>query len=207
MLIETNGIWTIAEDEYIGKWVRETGRLDHDQWLIDRLWERGVSGRVCLDIGAYIGDHTAFYAKWFEQVLAFEPNPEAFTCLVRNMKDTEVECYNFAVGTADEGLLAGGERNPGAMHILPAPGPVRFIKDLDMDEVDFIKIDVEGMEPDVIRACWKTITECEPRMLIEQRQGDGNEDKVFAMLEALGYDYEPIQGDYHEQYDLWCEKR
>jgi hypothetical protein len=32
-------IWTIAEDNFIGKWVRKSGRLDHDRWLFEKLEE------------------------------------------------------------------------------------------------------------------------------------------------------------------------
>lgn len=205
-LVEQDSIWTIAEDQFIGKWVRDEKRLDHDQWVLTRIKERLKRFRTCLDIGAYIGDHTIAYAKWFELVIAFEPNPEAFECLQRNVPNGNVINAPLAVGQRTSGKMDIISDNPGASSIAEGEG-IRFIEPFGIDEVDYIKIDVEGMEPEVLRACEHIIKECRPQMLIEQRRCDGNEAIIKQMLDEFGYKYESIQGEEGEQYDLWCEKR
>ena len=40
---------------------------------------------VALDIGANIGNHTAYFARYFSRVIAFEPNPMVFAVLSANV--------------------------------------------------------------------------------------------------------------------------
>ena len=59
----TNGIATIESDLCISKWVRESGRLDHDQNMLPLLKPFIPLHGVVFDIGAFIGDHTIFYSN------------------------------------------------------------------------------------------------------------------------------------------------
>jgi len=204
-----NGIWVIDGDDWISRWVCEGKRLDHDCWLLGEV-EKRLSGRrrTCLDIGAYIGDHTVRYAGLFKLVVAFEPNPEAYECLNRNLADSSnVVCLNGAVGVYATGRMVLDKRNPGASRVdTVMGGDVCFINPCGIPDVDFIKIDVEGMEPDVLEECRPLIERYGPQMLIEQRACDGNEEHVLEMLAGMGYRAESIQGHKGEQYDLWCER-
>jgi len=204
-----NDIATIAEDQFIGKWVRQTGRLDHDRWLLDKIKPR-VGGGVCLDIGAYIGDHTIAYARWFDTVVAFEPCTEAFQCLKHNVAAAgNVICVNAALAThAGYGFMRNDAANPGANKVSQHGDiPVTFINAeiFDFTALTYIKIDVEGAECNVLRSLVGQIVKHKPKLLIEQRACDGNERAVEMFLNDLGYRYEPIQGKKGEQYDLWCE--
>lgn len=209
MILEHNGIWIIKDDSHIGKWVVDSGRLDHDTWLFDKLSEVLPSGGVCFDIGAYIGDHTVWYAKHFDRVLAWEPNPEAFECLRRNTEHIDnVECFNSAVGIdgdAKYSLEWCGSNYGTAQLTEDAGGDISIVQPEDVGNLSFVKIDVEGFEPEVLLALSDTIRKYRPRMLIEQRVGDGNLDAVSSFLDDLNYNYYPIQGKIGKQCDLYCE--
>jgi FkbM family methyltransferase len=216
MIDKTGNFWTIAEDQFISRWARESGRLDHDQWLLGQIGKR-LNGprRSFIDVGAYIGDHTIAYAEWFENGYAFEPQPEAFACLRRNLVEyPDVWCLNDLVGPVCRYALLENQDNPGASRLRPdpdglvAPSGEIFRTLLDRwvrEGVDYIKIDVEGMEPVVLCCLEPVIERHRPHMLIEQRRCDGNEAQVEAWLWQRNYRFEPIQGQKGEQYDLWCE--
>ena len=56
--------------------------------LFDKLlvqWIPEFKAGVILDVGANIGNHTCFFARYFNQVIAFEPNPVAYRILQANI--------------------------------------------------------------------------------------------------------------------------
>lgn len=206
MFEKHNDIMLIKDDPCICKWVKETDRLDHDIWLMERVYDRLTGFKGCIDVGAYIGDHTEAYAQWFDHVWAFEPNPEAFECLEWNMRNhANVSTFPYALGDGHTNGTLVADRNAGASYIEPGEGPIKFVDLPIRDDISYIKIDVEGMEPDVLAALEGIIDTNHPQMLIEQRQCDGNEEEVVDWLIEHGYTFSPIQGEYGEQYDLWCE--
>ena len=217
MINKEHPFWTIEEDQFISKWARQTGRLDHDQWLLGQVDLRIPANRrdTFIDVGAYIGDHTVAYSRMFRIGYAIEPNPEAFSCLVHNTEPAEgkrrnVVCVNAAIGQGKYTMLTNAE-NPGANKLVSdAAGDIPQLESYYLNGwvfggIDYIKIDVEGMELQVLNLLAAVIDCCRPYMLIEQRRCDGNEEAVGQWLTANGYTYEPIQGKRSEQYDLWCK--
>ncbi|GAB3268390.1 hypothetical protein GCM10027296_47570 [Chitinimonas naiadis] len=59
------------------------------------------------------------------------------------------------------------------------------IDDLNLDRLDFIKIDIEGMEMDALMGAERAITNHKPQMLIEKLKSD--EAGIRSFLEDRGY--------------------
>jgi len=169
-----NDIALIEDDAYFTKWVKETGKLDHHDGFLNYL--KPFLGGTMLDIGANIGTHSIFYAK-YGQVLCFEPNAIAFECLKHNMRFTTARLFNVAVG-GEPGYVrmsppeAG---NYGAVYTQPdntitsADGLVKriTIDSLQLDACNFIKIDAEGDEISILQGAVETISRFRPIMCIE----------------------------------------
>jgi len=210
-------IATIDGDTHIGRWVIESGRLDHDQNMLPLLDAYIPSGGVVLDIGAYIGDHTVYYADRVGEgglVVAFEPNPEAFVCLHHNTKHLP-QVVNHNVGASDSTHTIGIAKSPngGASHATAIGGIACItIDSLAMGRCDFMKLDCEGYEPRALRGAQNTIAQHRPVMLIEindealRRQGYSSEE-LIAMVVAMGYTCRNIysdQGMHGDQFDIIC---
>lgn len=93
------GIWVINGDTHFKVWIEECGRLDHDQWTLNKLLLFIQENDNVIDIGAYIGDHTIAYLNKVSpngKVYAFEPNPTAFECLQKNCP--QAISYNVGLG-------------------------------------------------------------------------------------------------------------
>lgn len=162
-----NNIALIKDDAYFTPWVKEAGELAHHRGFLDALapYLRGTM----LDIGANIGTHSIHYAK-YGHVHCFEPNPIAFECLSHNMKGLpRVHLYNVAV-SCEAGFIDMVDQgdNYGAVYTKPGTA-IRTITidSLNLDACDFIKIDVEGDEPNVLLGAWDTIKKYSPVMCIE----------------------------------------
>jgi FkbM family methyltransferase len=136
-----------------GRWEPKT--LD----LIDALLPRGG---LMFDIGAWIGPMSLWAAKNRDaEVLALEPDPEAYKQLVANVKANELEhqviCLNQAL-SADGKPARLAMQNPGdSCSSLTQTGQssievntITFDELLDYGTPDLIKMDIEGGESLVI---------------------------------------------------------
>lgn len=213
-----HNIALLKDDSHFGPWIKQAGRLDHDQWLLQKILPFIPKDGVVVDAGAYIGDHTIAYLKKVGsqgRVFAFEPNKDAFECLHHNMGGAE-NVGLFNAGLSDKREKIGIEfcgNNYGMAH-LTGDGEIEC---MTLDEVfpagcDFIKLDVEGFELKALNGAKAAIAQFKPVMLIEmnsatlQRQNTTYEE-IFAFLDSMGYDYRNIDdtGDLTPpQYDLLC---
>lgn len=163
---------------------------------------------VLLDIGANIGVHSL----WFSQcvgpggrVFAFEARRIAFQMLMGNLALNSVEnvyARQVAIGAAPGTLHLDPvdyslPRSFGSMSLRdahadrePAEGceaiAVVTLDGLDLPRVDLVKIDVEGMELDVLRGGHGTIERERPLLQVEWLGGDGG-GLPWYLVDDLGY--------------------
>lgn len=137
-----------------------------------------------LDIGANVGNHAIFMAKVLKanEVIAFEANPDTATLLDFNIRLNSVgEIVNLShlgrgLGrTVEEIQMHVPADNIGAARRCPSgiKGSQHRIRVLPLDSLqlpglfDFIKIDVEGMEMEVLDGMQELIRQSRPRIFIE----------------------------------------
>lgn len=174
-------------------------------------------GVVALDCGANLGVHTVEWAKHMHhwgQVLAFEAQERIFYALAGNI--TLNNCFNARAIWAAVGSEAGHIGVPvpdyftpssfGSLEIRPKPStefigqsvdysatnPTTMIAidDLNLARLDFIKIDIEGMEMEALLGAAVSIERHRPLMLIEKIKSD--EDEISEFLRDLGYQLNPV---------------
>lgn len=218
MKITKQGIAILENDHCICKWVEESGRLDHDQNMLPLVLKHINPGDVVIDAGAFIGDHTIAYAKKVGptgQVFAYEPNKDSFECLVHNMKNkNNVTCIPFGLGSVQKTAgVVNVDGNIGMNHLID--GMDVWIGTIDLTELkklNFIKIDVEGYELEILKGATETIKKFKPKTLIEinqmalERMNLKRED-IFQFLDEHGYTYAniyPNQSINEYQLDILC---
>lgn len=141
--------------------------------------ERWVGkGASIVEAGAYIGNHVVYYARFMApaSILVLEPNPESVRLLRRNLEANAVRCAildHLGVGAAAArghyALVPADSSNDGATRLEAAAGGIAAapLDELVAGAVDFIKIDVEGMELDVLAGAARIIEASRPRIMIE----------------------------------------
>lgn len=141
--------------------------------------ERFLSpGGVFLDVGANVGNH-AIYAKMFgnqREVIALEPNPEAITLLRLNviLNQLDINLSHLGVGLADRDAAAVAvvpHNNLGGARMEPrADGGLKLVAGDTLfanRQIDFIKIDVEGLELAVLQGLKQTLANSRPTIFVE----------------------------------------
>jgi FkbM family methyltransferase len=137
-------------------------------------------GGVFLDIGSNVGNHAVFAALVLHaaRVVVIEPNPVAIAVLranaALNRLEAVIDCRWLGVGlgaASAEGFgVRAGPMNLGGGRMVEGVGDLRILAGDEItggDHVDFLKIDVEGMELDVLAGLAATIARCRPSIFIE----------------------------------------
>lgn len=138
-----------------------------------------------LDIGANIGCTSILFGSRARRVISFEPSPTTYRLLEKNVRAADL--HNVSLNNVGLGKEAGrfeltfsaNNRSGGfvsnrisasAGHQVEAIEIAcgdDFLDQAGIDEVDFIKIDVEGFERDVIEGLRKTLAVFEPTVTLE----------------------------------------
>ncbi|MDF1593712.1 MAG: FkbM family methyltransferase [Desulfobacterales bacterium] len=151
--------------------------------IIEKCVKRGD---VCFDIGANVGAISFALAKRVGahgKVYACEPGGFLFRRLVDNIRLNSLYeniIFPFNVGFSDNkevrfwnedkqnrgnaGFLFSDSNQNERIELIPLD---QFYKDQGFDRVDFVKIDVEGMEYEVIRGAAQTIKKYKPILWYE----------------------------------------
>lgn len=195
-----------------------------DAWLAQSQHEANIlellTGRsfgVSLDIGAHCGLWTRALSFVSEHVVAYEPHPEAFRVLSQRMKNDpacgNVECRNAAMWNR-AGKFALNLYEERASHsTLMSDNPTQqqmltgsvVVNTVTLDESfpmlttrDFVKIDTEGAECEIIRAGFRAmrfpsfVIECHTDMAL-QALG-----KLFVGAKVLEYSTSRYLVRFHE---------
>jgi FkbM family methyltransferase len=163
---------------------------------------------AALDVGANIGNHSLFFARYFRAVCAFEPNPTALAVLECNVNlaglQERVRVMRFGLSDRDavlefveneagnlghSGFEYAGLRQ-GKRVVCPVRQGDHALKQHGVNEaIALIKVDVEGAELSVLRGLEQTIRSHQPVIMFESlhAHGPSGGNAIVAYLRSLGY--------------------
>jgi len=184
----SNGnMYIFSDDPTIGRSLNLYG--EYCQPEVDLIIQHTNANSFVLDIGANIGTHCIPVSKHVRRVVAFEPDEHNFDLLVKNCAETG--CKNITTNRMALGhdTYHGGTRFDYGKTKMSSGTDV-IVTALDnikgFPSVDFIKIDVEGMEPEVLEGASGTISYYQPHLLIEMQE-ENNYQTVFDFLSKHQY--------------------
>jgi FkbM family methyltransferase len=158
---------------------------------------------TCLDIGAHIGYFTLLMTKRCKGVHAFEADYENCELLRKNLELNKVEnffIWNSAAGESNGRVkLYHCDTNSGMHRVYPSRWCKEWVKDVSMlqldlyiEDVQFIKMDIEGSELGALKGMKNLLTNSKPTILMEYcpkyiREYGADPREVYYFLKDLGY--------------------
>jgi FkbM family methyltransferase len=153
------------------------------------------SNPVIIDCGANIGLSTLYFAIAYpnSKVFAFEPDKAIFNLLQKNINDNKlshVSLYNEAVWTQDTELSFSNKGSEASQIDTTGQSAtkvkaIRLAKFLaQFEKIDFLKMDIEGAEFDVVKDCTTELQKVQNFFL--EYHGNSNEtEKLITLLDIV----------------------
>ena len=160
---------------------------------------------IIIDIGAHIGSFSIRAARECPgaKIIAIEPEPSNYRQLVENLKRNHVKASteNVAITkTSGTLILHRNEKNRGATSgITDAPGErisarsitlPHLLRQKKIARIDLMKIDVEGMEYEILLSLEKKILESIQNLHLEYHDyfsGTHRKEELIALLKNAGF--------------------
>jgi FkbM family methyltransferase len=186
-------------DQYVGRSFRDYGEFSEGEVEIFKHFVQ--RGAIVLDLGANIGAHTVPLAQLAGSggvVVAFEPQPVLHQILCANLAVNSIPnvlTYAMALGnnqgTCTIPILDYTEpHNFGGVSMdMVTEGELVTLTTLDtygLSRVDFIKMDVEGFESQVLEGAAATIDRCRPVMYVENDRKEKSAELIQRLFD-MGY--------------------
>ena len=193
-IITINGI---DNDHIFNNIRRKKNFYEHD--LLFHLFKTIKSkDKVIIDVGANIGNHAIYFGKYLcKKVIAIEPSQMHSDILKQNLNanlsSDEFEIHQIAAGNkkGDVSLVFPSEINLGAAKIDTTLNTENLItENVKIDKLDniiydenicLLKIDVEGLEIDVLNGAKRIIKKNLPHIIVEAH----NKERLDEMKEFL----------------------
>lgn len=184
--IRTYGEWAQTEIDLLGKFIRP--------------------GDIVFDVGAFIGTHSRAFSNWVGEagiVVSFEPQRDVFTVLHENAELAPIKnisAHNIALG-AKGGIAkvtTNDATNFGSNSFIrisdldkqsstdPDRTTLGTIDQMKPDKLNFIKIDTEGTEIEILQGALNTIRRCKPIIFLEVNQLEAVHE-LFKFIAPLSY--------------------
>lgn len=171
----------------------------YEQFKTDALVANLEPGETVFDVGAHVGYYTIVASIEVGEsgsVFAFEPRPLNYCYLARHVRINDVGNVRLSqVGVASKsGRLRFNTRTGTGTGHISADGPLEIdvisiddeLKQGRLPRPDFIKIDVEGGETEVLQGCEQTVSEHRPKFLVATHDQQQHE-FVMGFLKRHGY--------------------
>jgi FkbM family methyltransferase len=170
-----------------------------------------------LDIGAHTGTYSISLSKFCNHIYSFEPQKMTYYALcggVALSNINNITCYNFGLGSetqvGNQNLkIISNDGGGSSLHIdnknniiCEETIKIEILDNINLENISFIKMDVEGNEYDVILGGIKTIKNSNyPKILFESNNNNNNNNNdknkntnLFKILEEIGYKIINISG-------------
>lgn len=174
-MFQHQGIWLPEGEKHFPEWMSRNGELVNGKgtyqikkWRACLPWIK--QWRTAVDVGAHVGLWSMQMVGRFDQVHAFEPVEAFRRCFIRNVPH-EWTLYAMSLGAAQGSVsMAIDAADSGGTHVAGS-GDIEMcpLDSVGLHEVDFIKIDCEGYELEVLKGAEMTLRENRPCVIVEQK--------------------------------------
>jgi FkbM family methyltransferase len=169
--------WMPDTDEHferlIAKRVKNGGPPQYQDDVRDEAYKYVSDFNIAVDIGANVGLWSKPLTEKFNQVIAYEPLEQVYSCLERNVSGLPVQIHKHALGSVNDVVeMVFDEENTGGSFVSEiGTGSIQIkrLDDLNLPKFGLLKIDCERHELEVLKGAMDTILRYKPIIVCEQQ--------------------------------------
>lgn len=193
---------------------------------------KNIKNPIIFDIGAYNGSVSLDYKRIFEdsEIYAFEPSKTSFDMLVESTKNSDIKCFNTAIGNINGKIEFNinqaevtnsvlntdklGNQTWGGHNWLTTVEKKMvdictidyFIEKNNIDKVDILKMDTQGTEYDIIEGSINSISQNKIKVIYTEiitmptYDGQRNLDEIIKLLRENNFNLYNIYGLIYTDY-------
>jgi len=188
-----------STDQYIGRGLKKYGEFSEGEVAL--FSQMLHPGDLVVEAGANFGAHTVAMAKMVDKqgcIVAFEPQRLVYQAMVANVALNSLS--NVVAIQAGLGAYSGAIKVPVlnpekghnfggfniSNHKVGEEVPVKTIDSLNLSSCRLIKVDVEGMECEVLEGARNTITRLRPALYVENDRKERSH-RLITLIQSMGY--------------------
>lgn len=171
------------QNDYVFETIRKSGKFYENDILLKWL-PYICKSKIILDIGANLGNHTLFWSEHldYEKIYSFEPFTPNFERLINNVRihNKKPNIFTVKKGIGSKkgytNIKEFHEDNYGGTTLattISDNGEIEitdidsFVTENHLNQIDFVKIDTEGFEENVLSGMENTLSKYYPDLWIE----------------------------------------
>lgn len=191
---QVNGWWIPEGDDE----KHHPNFLEHDQKLFDIIKQHSKKFDHAVDVGGNVGKWATELSRSFTTVSAFEPAQYHIECFEKNCADIKnINLYKYGLSNKSSrgNLDIFIEGHYGSTRILEDKNgqiEMKTLDSLNFEQIDVLKIDVEGRELHVLQGSDRVLKKLSPLVVIERCTMNSNafgynKKDTHDLLESYGY--------------------
>lgn len=156
---------------------------------------------VVIEAGAFHGRDTAILAKSADRVVSFEPSPRNYSIASDNLanfdnvtllnaglwsKSDDLE-IQYGESSGDDGFMEPDSSKACQRESVEVNTIEHYVEQFNLEEVDFLKVEAEGAEPEIIDG----LGELRPSQVVinadEERNGESPIREIMQKMHSKGY--------------------
>jgi FkbM family methyltransferase len=205
------GIFCLIKDDLISDYTAIFGSFAITEI---NFFEKIINkGDIVIEIGTNIGTHTIPISKFIEngKLICFEPQKDIFMILCTNIvinKCDNVIAYNYAISNTNKSVEIKRIRyNTGQESLIDLEEgndifkeakikKIKYFKELNkLEKINFIKIDAEGMEYEILNELQNLISKHKPKIFLEFYN---NQESILNLLYENNYNIYQFFTNYNQ---------
>ena len=169
------GWWLPDTDTHFEHYIKDGGyQTVHRNTILNHIVMNKHTLKNCVDVGSHVGFWSKDFTELFEYTYAFDPIPQVRECYVKNITNSNYTLYPYGLGSVNQKIkVLYYPEETGNTHASNEGNyeiEVRTLDSFNLEDIDYIKVDAEGYEIEVVNGAKNLIEKYKPFIHIEAKK-------------------------------------
>ena len=172
---QVKGWWLPDTDTHFEHYIKDGGyQTVHRNTILNHIVMNKHTLKNCVDVGSHVGFWSKDFTELFNHTYAFDPMPIVRECYEKNITKSNYTLYPYGLGSVNQKIkVLYYPEETGNTHASNEGNyeiEVRTLDSFNLEDIDYIKVDAEGYEIQVVNGAKNLIEKYKPFIHIEAKK-------------------------------------